>query len=897
MRKLLVFVFVFVSFYSGLRAQSMCAGSSATIVPTSTLTNPSYTLNPGNFTPANGVFVVSPPVTTIYTLIAVSGSTTNSTPVTVTVFPQPNTSLTITPATCTNSYNAVNLGLTFTPASPAPSYTITWAPLPPSVLAPTQSTASNLTAGPYTVSIATAGGCTAAVLFTMNPQPSPATFTVIPFGNTQSITCTHTVVDMNATNVALNYTWTGASFAPVNSASITLTSTNLGTFTLTGENPGSGCTTTYTFLLALNNTVPTSTLSQNLVNITCSQTMAPTLSITANPQVNIMHYIYSPNNTGTFSTASYTAIYNIGPVGIYTYVVVNTINGCEAVKFFTVTSSDFFPTFSVASPLTPQASGNFTLGCGTKSVAPLNIVNPQSGIPPGSGPISYTLIGPGTSTVIPAPPAVLLGSLNNNVTLPGTYTVIVRDGTNNCETRSAVSILQNTFEPVVTEVKIPQQILDCNTPKIVLDGFSETPNVSYSWAFGGPAPGSVVSNTIAVTANTAVPSNTLLNTYTLTITDLSSTCKSFTVVPIYQNVYTPSISITSSSNPAITCKSPTLILVNNSSPGTPTATGFPGGQPVGGDLWEGPSPQQPLQASSSYTAGTVGLYTLTGRDANNGCTAKGTFSVSEGRQYPVITPQVTPAIIDCGAPFVLLAPVITGSLLTYTWTPPTATSVVNQTSLASLQVKYPGTYTLDVANSGNGCRVTSTLKAITGSLTAAFTSDVEQGYAPLTVVFTNGSSSSNGTGSITTSWNFGNATTLTTTASNPITPQTIYTQPGTFTVTMFVTKGACLDTAFKVINVDIPSSLVIPNVFTPNNDGINDLFFLKSNNLTEITMVVFDRWGQIVYELTSTNGNVEWDGKNGQGKDAAEGTYFYTLKSTGKDGSAYDKKGTISLYR
>ena len=79
MRKLLAFVFVLVSLYS--KAQ-LCAGSSGTITPanTSGLTNPTYSLNPGGFTPnGNGQFVVSPNVTTTYTLYTTGQNTLSAT--------------------------------------------------------------------------------------------------------------------------------------------------------------------------------------------------------------------------------------------------------------------------------------------------------------------------------------------------------------------------------------------------------------------------------------------------------------------------------------------------------------------------------------------------------------------------------------------------------------------------------------------------------------------------------------------------------------------------------------------------------------------------------------------------------------------------------------------------
>ena len=110
-------------------------------------------------------------------------------------------------------------------------------------------------------------------------------------------------------------------------------------------------------------------------------------------------------------------------------------------------------------------------------------------------------------------------------------------------------------------------------------------------------------------------------------------------------------------------------------------------------------------------------------------------------------------------------------------------------------------------------------------------------------------------------------------------------------------KGACLDTIYKIIRVDIPSKLEVPNVFTPNGDGSNDIFFLKTTNLLEITAFIFDRWGNKVYEVTSSTGNIAWDGKNLNGKDCSVGTYFYIIKATGKDSKAYETKGSVSLFR
>ena len=110
-------------------------------------------------------------------------------------------------------------------------------------------------------------------------------------------------------------------------------------------------------------------------------------------------------------------------------------------------------------------------------------------------------------------------------------------------------------------------------------------------------------------------------------------------------------------------------------------------------------------------------------------------------------------------------------------------------------------------------------------------------------------------------------------------------------------KGSCVDTAYKTIKVELPSKMEVPNVFTPNGDGNNDVFFLKVANLTEINAVILDRWGNKVYETTSATGNIAWDGKNFGGKECASGVYFYIIKATGKDGKEYEAKGNVSLFR
>jgi len=212
-----------------------------------------------------------------------------------------------------------------------------------------------------------------------------------------------------------------------------------------------------------------------------------------------------------------------------------------------------------------------------------------------------------------------------------------------------------------------------------------------------------------------------------------------------------------------------------------------------------------------------------------------------------------------------------------------------------------GNYQALVINLDNGCAKTVTTTIVADSLTADFSVDNISGFAPLAVKFTNTSFSSNkatATASINSIWNFGNGAHLKQKSDSfAISPSVLFQQPGTYTVTLYINRGLCLEQVSRLIQVDIPSSMTIPNIFTPNNDGVNDLFFIKSANLSEINASIFDRWGHLVYLLKNEKGRIEWDGKNQFGKECAEGTYFYTIKATGADGNAFNEKGTINLVR
>ena len=133
-------------------------------------------------------------------------------------------------------------------------------------------------------------------------------------------------------------------------------------------------------------------------------------------------------------------------------------------------------------------------------------------------------------------------------------------------------------------------------------------------------------------------------------------------------------------------------------------------------------------------------------------------------------------------------------------------------------------------------------------------------------------------------WNFGNGDSSTT--QNP---NYTYAADGkNYTVWLYVkTDKGCIDSTSLIVRI-IVDKIEVPNVITPNGDGVNDVFTIKNIEAVESsTVLIFDRWGKKIFE--SHNYKNDWDGGN-----AADGTYFYVIKYSSFLKS-YEKSGTLTI--
>ena len=300
-------------------------------------------------------------------------------------------------------------------------------------------------------------------------------------------------------------------------------------------------------------------------------------------------------------------------------------------------------------------------------------------------------------------------------------------------------------------------------------------------------------------------------------------------------------------------------------------------------------------------------YTITGIDVATGCPNAAanadTFSILV-HQTPTVSLNGTSTVTAiCNQPTggvtgFSVNPVNGGMQpYNYIWTSVTTGSVVSTSTISPTFSNEPqGTYSLEVTDA-YGCianvtgSVSPTFTVPSATPQASFTTNLslpDTGLAPLAVSFTNTS-----TGANQYVWSFGDTAN---THSNQFDTNFVYNSIGVYTVTLVASfNGACPSTSTLQITVDVPTTITIPNIFSPNGDGINDEFFIINTGMTSLNCQIFNRWGQLLATLTAPNQS--WDGRTPNGDKAPEGTYMYILQAQGLNGKTYKQDGTVTLVR
>lgn len=304
-----------------------------------------------------------------------------------------------------------------------------------------------------------------------------------------------------------------------------------------------------------------------------------------------------------------------------------------------------------------------------------------------------------------------------------------------------------------------------------------------------------------------------------------------------------------------------------------------------------------VDLSSVSLVGTPagGVFSGTGVTGNNFNPASGTQTIT----YMYTTPEncsdtATTTIHVNSLPTIIAGSDVTiceGSFVTLNGTGGSNYSWDNGVLNGQAFIPVTGTTVFTVTGTDvNGCENTDHIIVTAMPYpSASANADVTTGNPGLVVNFDNFS-----TDATTYNWDFGNGASAN--VSNLNSQTAAYSAVGSYLMILTASNGLCSDTA--VIQIDIlpypTPEVFVPNVFTPNNDGVNDYFKISTLNASELEVIILNRWGNVVHEITTLDG--VWDG-DVNGKQADDGVYFFKYHVTGLNGEQVVGHGNITLLR
>ena len=699
------------------------------------------------------------------------------------------------------------------------------------------STVSNTASGTYTFT-PTAGQCATTAIFTVTVAPN-----ILPtfnFGTSLSICNGGTVPTLpNTSTNSITGTWSPA----------VVDNTASGTYTFT---PTAGqCATTATFTVTVN-PILTPTFSFGTSLGICSGGTVPTLVTTS-----------SNNITGTWSPAT------VSNTASGTYTFTPTAGQCATTATFTVTvAANITPTFgfgtslSICSggtvPVLPNTSSNSING----TWSPATVSNTASGtytFTPTAGQCATIT----TFTVTVAPNILPTFSFGTSLSIcnGGTVPTLPNTSTNSITGTWSPSTVSNTASGTYTFTPTAGQCATNATFTVTVNPIL-TPTFSFGTSLticaGSTAPvlPNTSTNNINGTWSPSVINNQTGGTYTFTPNPGECAVTTSLTVTI-----TPTITPTFSFGPSLT------ICSGGNVPVLPTTSN----NNIDG-VWS------PAVVSNT----TSGTYTFTPNTLPSQCVLPVTFTVTVN---PIVTPTFsfgTSQSICIGATVPALT-VTSSNNVTGTWNP------------SAIDNQVDAVYTFTPA--AGQCAATATLTVDVNPIPTVTirpdTSLYDGNIMPLTT-FT-------GTpqGVIFTWTNSNPAIGLAASGTGSV-PSFVAVNRGdvpiTATITVTPVIGGCTGSpqTYKITVRPLNKDVFVPNVFSPNRDGKNDVLFVYGNYIDKLEMRIFNQWGEQVALLTSTT--VGWDGTQ-RGKAQPVGVYVYVLKATLTDGRTVNLKGSITLVR
>ena len=925
-----------------VNAPVVCAGNSATLTASGAST---YTWSPATgINTTNGASVTATlNTTTIYT---VTGATASGCKATAT------SSVTINPIPII-TVNSVSV----CPGTPAiltasGGNTYAWN---------TGATGSSITVSPtsttvYTVTGTDANNCSSIGTGTVsiNSNPSVTASSNSPVCENQTISFT------TASATSYTWTGPGGFQSTVQNPGITnATTANSGTYSLTITN-GPNCTATTTLTVVVNALPVISVTSSSIcIGSTATLTASGATTYTWNPATGLSStnspvVMANPNTTtiymvtgttaGCFATATSTVTVN--PLPIVSVTSVSVCPGIAAVITASGATTYVWNTGATSPSITvtPQSTTGYTAtgtdlnlcsSAGTGSVVinsnPSILVSSNSPVCQNqtinfsaSTASTYTWSGPGSFQSFLQNPSIANAAPANS----GTYTITVANGPS-CTATTTLSVLVN-----------PSPTLTVNSPSICVGAsttLTATGAATYVWSpatglssISGPLvtanPGKTTTYTITGTTATckSVATSTLIVNPLPIITEAGSTvCEKVTITLKASggDVYVwsgPANFSSTQQNPTISNAAASMsgtysvIVIDangcvNKGTAVVTVNSVPKVTVNSGSICAGSSIV--LNASG---AGSYFWYPFIGLSANN--TASVTASPSVATSYAIVGSSMN-GCRDTTYTSVGVNPLPNASInpknisgcapvcVNYTDTVPYKSTCHwnfgdgNTSTSCAINhcFKTQGTYqvTLQVTDS-NLCKNTGYAQVLVYPVPIA---DFEADPQPTDIYNASIHFTDQSTGAtiVLWSWNFADTSNNTSSSKNPT---HTYTSVGSYPVQLTVTSNhGCTDVISKLIKIDPDYELYIPNAFSPNNDGRNDIFFPKGEGISDYKLYIFDRWGsQLFY---SNDFNKGWDGRYQHKSNdiLQEDVYVWKIEATTVNGQNKLLSGIVTLIK
>jgi len=448
----------------------------------------------------------------------------------------------------------------------------------------------------------------------------------------------------------------------------------------------------------------------------------------------------------------------------------------------------------------------------------------------------------------------------STIAASGTYTVVVTNLAG-CKDNATISILvdQSPSTPIVTANATNL----CEGDSLQLNSNS-TLGSTYAWSSPNGFSSSV--------QNPSINPVTTVNSGSYTVIATLNNCASASTM----------VNITVNANPIATASSTTTLLCSGD-------TTYLSGTGSGNYSWTGPNSFSSSSANITIlntSISATGTYTLVVTNSS-GCKDIATVNITVNQTPPL---AITSDSATCtGAPLILSA---NGTGVINWYSDITLLNLIqanNSTYSPTIPSGSTATYYVTVSN--NGC--TSNAVAVNASnanINAAATASDTTGFVPMSVNFTNLSTGVDANDNFL--WLFGDGN-----SANTFNANNIYNIGGNFNVMLIITETTtgCLDTAYINVVYDGDSYLIIPNIFTPNDDNTNDVYTIISKGLKTLDVELYDRWGLKMYEWHTIKGG--WDGRTASGVQASDGTYFYIIKAKAYNTKEYLEKGSFQLTR